>query len=86
MHLSFKVSKEDKTNFSLVHLNIASLSLHREEFENVFKFDIISISETKIKKGIDPDYKISIDGYQQFSTPTEADKGGVLYILYFIYF
>ena len=80
---SFKIFKEDKTKFSLVHLNIASLSLHKEELENVlnilnFKFDVIGISETKIKKGNDPDYKVSIDGYQQFSTPTESDKGGVI--------
>ena len=50
---SFRVF-EDKNKFSLLHLNIASLSLHKEELENVltmlnFKFDVIGITETKIK-------------------------------------
>ena len=51
---SFRVF-EDKNKFSFLHLNIASLSLHKEELENVltmlnFKFDVIGITETKIKK------------------------------------
>ena len=81
--ISFKIFEEDKKKFSTIHLNIASLSLHKEELEAVlnildFKFDVIGISETKIKKGIIPDYKVTIDGYQQYSTPTESDKGGVI--------
>ena len=80
---SFKIFKDDKTKFSLVHLNIASLSLHKDELESVlnilnFKFDVIGISDTKIKKGFDADYKVSIDGYNQYPTPTESDKGGVI--------
>ena len=81
--ISFKNFEEDKKIFSIIHLNIASLSLHKDELEAVlnildFKFDVIGISETKIKKGIIPDYNVSIDGYQQYSTPTESDKGGVI--------
>ena len=80
---SFKSFKEDKKKFSILHLNIASLSLHKEEFEIVltlldFKFDIIGISETKLKKGINPNFDISLIGYNHFSIPTESEKGGVM--------
>ena len=48
---SFKF--ENNNDFSLFHLNIASLSKHKEELETIltmlnFKFDVIGISETKI--------------------------------------
>ena len=93
---SFKMIKKEKSIFSIIHLNIASLKRHKVELETLltnleFKFDIIGISETKIK--ISPeevemqvtpetDYDISLPGYKHFSTPTESDKGGViLYIL-----
>ena len=47
-----------------------------------FKFDVIGISETKIKKEISPNYDVNIEGYKKpYLTPTESDKGGVnLYI------
>ena len=76
---SFECFKTEKKKFSILHLNIASLSLHKEELESVltmldFKFDVIGISETKIMKGINPNYDISISGYNHFSTPTESEK------------
>ena len=43
-----------------------------------FKFDLIGISEIKIKKGIDPNFNVEIKGYKNLSTPTESDKGGVI--------
>ena len=46
-----------------------------------FKFDIIGITETKIKKNIDPIFDISLDGYIPYHTPTEGDKGGVMLYL-----
>ena len=78
---SFRVF-EDHNKFSLLHLNIASLSLHKEELENVlamlnFKFDIIGITETKIKKALFQ-ITMSIKGYQHYFTPTESNKGGVI--------
>ena len=82
---SFNYSN-NKMEFSLFHLNIASLSKHKEELETVltmlnFKFDIIGISETKIIKNITPNYDTSLKGYTLYSTPTKGDKGGVsLYI------
>ena len=47
--------QNNKHDFSLFHLNIASLAKHKEELETIFtmlnfKFDVIGISETKIKK------------------------------------
>ena len=80
---SFKVHKYDKDNFSILHLNIGSLAAHKDELEAIlsllaFKFDVIGISETKIKQGITPNYDIKIKGYNNYSTPTLANKGGVL--------
>ena len=83
---SFKTIKQQKDTFSIIHLNIASLKKHKEEFETVlnmldFKFDVIGITETKIKKDILPDYDLKIPGYKHYYTPTECDKGGtMLYI------
>ena len=84
---SFKVQKFDNNKFSILHLNIGSLGAHKDELEAILsmlkiKFDVIGISETKIKKDSNPNYDISIKGYNPpFSTPTLANKGGtILYI------
>ena len=55
--------------FSIVHLNIHSLELHIEELRIAlnlknFKFDIICITESKIRKNIEPKTDISSDDYQ----------------------
>ena len=42
------------------------------------KFDIIALSETKLKKGFDPVHDIDLPDYHYESTPTEANKGGTL--------
>ena len=81
--ISFNNYTKNKKNFSLFHSNIASLSKHKEELEillNIinFKFDIIGITESKIKKGFTPAFDIKLKGYNEYSTPTESDKGGVL--------
>ena len=80
---SFDIFKDDNKTFSIIHLNIASLEKHKDELEKVlsmlnFKFDLIGISETKIKKGIDPNFNVEIKGYKHLSTLTESDKGGVI--------
>ena len=41
------------------------------------KFDVIGITETKIKTA-NPPIDININGYKCYSTRTEADKGGAL--------
>ena len=79
--------KVNNKTFSIIHLNIASLEKNKDEFEATlsllkFKFDVIGISETKIKKGSDPKYDLKISGYKHFHTPSEANKGGVIiYVL-----
>ena len=80
---SFKVQKFGNKNFSVLHLNIGSLGAHKDELESIlsalkFKFDAIGISETKIKKGVVPNYDVNIRGYIPYSTPTLASKGGVM--------
>ena len=45
------------------------------------KLDIMGVTETKIIKGITPTFEKSIEGYTDYSTPTESEKGGaILYI------
>ena len=85
--VSLKSLKKDKKSFSLIHLNIHSLEKNKDELATLlstleFKFDAIGISETKLKTNTVPKYDISLEGYKHFSTPSEANKGGViLYIL-----
>ena len=75
--------KSSKT-FSIVHLNIHSIEKHIEELRVIlamleFKFDVICLSESKIKKDFDPKVDINIEGYQSpVGTPTDSTKGGVL--------
>ena len=80
---SFKIFKEDNKKFSILHLNIASLEKHKDELDNLlaslnFKFDVIGISESKIKNEVAPNFDVRIKGYKHFSTPTESDRGGVI--------
>ena len=76
----------NKDTSSLLHNKIASLFKHKEGLEIIlnminFKLDFIVISENKIKKGIIPGFDISMNGYKEYSTRTESDKGGeLLYI------
>ena len=78
--------KQNKDDFSLFHLNIASLGKHKIELETIlslinYKFDIIGITETKIKKGTEPITDIKYNGFKEYSTPAESDKGGaILYV------
>ena len=79
----FTESKFKKKSFSILHLNIASISAHIDDLRTLLtlldhKFDIITISETRIKKGISPTTNIELEGYTIDHTPTEASVGGVL--------
>ena len=70
-------------NFSIFHINIASLGKHKDELEDLLsildhKFDVMGITETKIKKDKVPIFDLSINGYNCFHTPTESEKGGAL--------
>ena len=72
--------------FSSLHLNTASLQAHIDELKLVlkvlnFSFDVICISETKIKHNTPLIYDITLESYKPESTPTEAEKGGtIIYI------
>ena len=75
--------KVNKKNLSFFHLNIASLTKHKEELEATlkmtdFKFDILGITETKLRNNVEPQIDININGYKTYSTSTEASKGGAL--------
>ena len=72
-------------NFSILHLNIHSIQRHVEELCILlhalnFKFDVIAISESKLK--CVPQVDITLHGYHQpHCNFTEAEKGGtILYI------
>ena len=59
------------SSFGLFHANIASLNLHIDGLKLIlskrnFKFDIIGISEHKIRKYALPSNNISIPGYDEF--------------------
>ena len=76
---------EASKNFSILHLNIHSIQLHVEELRVLlraldFSFDIIAISESKLK--CEPQIDITLSGYHSpYWKFTEADKGGtILYI------
>ena len=77
---------KDERSLSTLHMNIASLAKHKDEFETTLKildyeFDIIGLTETKLIKNTIPTIDISLQGYNCYSTPTEASKGGtILYI------
>ena len=78
--MNFNQSK----SFSILHYNIHSIERHIEEFRIAlslfdFQYDIICISESKLRKDCEPKVDISIEGYQSpVGTSTEATKGGVL--------
>ena len=82
----FFSAKFNKNNFSVLHINIVSLSAHIDELKGLLSFlghpfDIIGISETKISEKRDLTSNINIEGYAFENTPTETHFGGVgLYI------
>ena len=70
-----------KGKFSLLHLNIASLGAHKDEFEDMLSildlnFDILGLTETRIIKDQTPTYDTSIAGYKdilhQLNLPKEV--------------
>ena len=73
----------NENDLSVIHLNISSLPLHINElklFLSFFKvkFDIISISESRITKSNTLTTNIDIPGYNIEHTPTESKAGGCL--------
>ena len=78
-----KIRFDSKSTFGLYHVNIASLNAHVDDLRTVlsrlkFDFDVIGISEHKIKKGCTPSNNIDLPGYDEFKfEPTQSTHGGV---------
>ena len=82
----FLESNLSKHGFSVLHINIASLQAHIDDLKQLlvllnYSFDVIGISETKLKVNVKPSTNIEIDGYNLENTPTQTHFGGVaLYV------
>ena len=74
-----------KRDFSMIHLNIASLQLHIDELRCLLvainnPFDVIAITETRLHEQ-NPIIDLSIPGYDFHHTETRTQNGGAaLYI------
>ena len=77
----FISSKINKQCFSVFHLNIASLSGHIDDLKALLAildhpFNIIGISETKLRDNQEPISNIKLDNYLFEHTPTYSHFGG----------
>ncbi len=78
----FIASKFKTTSLGIIHLNIASLSLHIDGLKMLLDllnhpWDVIGISETKICEEHEPLINVLIDGYDFIRTDTKSSFGGV---------
>ena len=69
--------------FNTLHLNISSLPYNFDQLETLLtilkvKFDILGITESRLKTGKQPINNIDLKGYVVESTPTDASCGGAL--------
>ena len=76
----FLQTKLPPNQFSIIHINIASLSKHIDELRNLLTilnhpFDVIGITETRLHDEV-PQTNIDIDGYEFKHTPTNTQCGG----------
>ena len=76
----FLQAKLPQSKFSMLHINIASLSAHIDELRNLLtaldhSFDMIGISKTRLYEQ-EPLVNIDIDGYKFRHTPTTTQCGG----------
>ena len=79
----FKNAKFSKKLFSILHLNIASLSKHIDDLTNLLAnlqhdFDVITLTESKIKQDSQTLINLEIPGYTYFYTGTQTDFGGTI--------
>ena len=85
MKMSINHSKHT-LSFSTIHFNIRSLSANYEGMtlllsELQHAFDVIGLSETKVKDSCYPTSNITINGYDYFKTNLNLNAGGVgLYV------
>ena len=82
-----KAKFDSSKSFSILHLNIHSIQRHIESFRlfiqtiesDKFEFDILAISESKLKLDVEPIVDITLNNFHPpINTPSEANKGGVL--------
>ena len=69
--------------FNTLHLNISSLPYNFDQLETLLttlkvKFDILGITESRLKTGKQPINNIDLKGYVVESTPTDASCGNAL--------
>ena len=73
-------------SFSVLHCNIRSLAANKDKLSILLEdlqcpFDIIGLSETRIKNNQDPVTNLNLPGYVFLSQPTLSSAGGVgLYV------
>ena len=79
----FNKNKIDKnSSLGLFHANIASLNLHIDDLRDFlsrldFTFDVIGISEHRIKKDKQPSNNVNLEGYEEFIfEPSGTSCGG----------
>ena len=79
----FNKMKPDKSSsLGLMHVNIASLDAHIDDLRMAlgrlkFSFDVIGISEHKIRENCEPANNIELTGYEKFIfEPTGTSHGG----------
>ena len=83
---TFNSKFKNSNNLSFLHLNIASLPKHFDDFAVLLdspstRFHVIGISETRLNDISVSAHNFEIPGYSFLSTPTEAAAGGTaLYI------
>ena len=79
----FQKIKIKQQDFSLLHLNISSLSCHINDLINFLalintKFDVICITETRLSHKNPLTTNIELPGYNIEQTPSESSAGGTL--------
>ena len=73
----------NSNSLSLFHINACSLSRNFDDFQHLLSctnkiFDIIAITETRIKENVSITNNLSIKNYSIEFTPTESSAGGTL--------
>ena len=77
-----KIKTDESSTFGIMHTNLASLNLHFDDLRIIlsklkYKFDIIALTEHKIKKDVGATTNINLDGYYPFEhDPIETTHGG----------
>ena len=68
---------------SFFHMNVCSLTKNFDDFNRLlnelnFSFDILAVTETRIKKGSSSRINLQLSNYSTEHTPTESSAGGTL--------